>query len=47
MGRLFLSGSGGGLQTIASTLEGNAFWIALAIGRPPRRSTAPSAWATG
>ena len=33
MGRLFLSASGGGgLQVIASTLEGNAFWIALAIG---------------
>jgi len=33
VGRLFLSASGsGGLQVIASTLQGNAFWIALAIG---------------
>ena len=33
VGRLFLSGSGsGGLQAIASTLQGSAFWIALAIG---------------
>jgi uncharacterized membrane protein YfcA len=33
VGRLFLSASGsGGLQVIASTLQGSAFWIALAIG---------------
>ena len=33
LGRLFLSSSGGGgLQAIASTLQGSAFWIALAIG---------------
>lgn len=33
VGRLFLSGGGsGGLQAIASTLQGSAFWIALAIG---------------
>ena len=33
VGRLFLSTSAsGGLQVIASTLQGSAFWIALAIG---------------
>jgi len=33
VGRLFLSTSGsGGLQVIASTLQGSDFWIALAIG---------------
>jgi uncharacterized protein len=33
VGRLFLSTSGsGGLQVIAATLQGSAFWIALAIG---------------
>jgi uncharacterized membrane protein YfcA len=33
VGRLFLSASGsGGLQVIANTLQGSAFWIALAIG---------------
>lgn len=33
IGRLFLSASGsGGLQVITSTLQGNAFWIALAVG---------------
>jgi uncharacterized protein len=32
-GRLFLSGGGSaGVQAVASTLQGSAFWIALAIG---------------